>query len=261
MIMTDKTHRKPERTPRLFTLIELLVVIAIIAILASMLLPALQQARARARTISCLNNQGQIGKGMTLYINDAKGFFPWSYRGGIGYWFCSDACPWRSYFDWKDAAKGVRPYFSGLSIKDGKLIRGPFICPEVSDRNFGYTGVLTNANQPFLTPDDAYDKLHISLSLNQNFTTEPRHLARVRRPSVLVFMSDGCGQGFVDHRCGGSTGSVGILRSVPARHGGGANFMYADFHVKTLPYAGFPAYPMVKSDGLSWIPGTSSTKL
>jgi prepilin-type N-terminal cleavage/methylation domain-containing protein/prepilin-type processing-associated H-X9-DG protein len=59
-----------------FTLIELLVVIAIIAILAAVLLPVLQQAKIRALTATCINNQSQLAKAWVMYTSDNNDYTP-----------------------------------------------------------------------------------------------------------------------------------------------------------------------------------------
>ena len=97
-----------KRKENLFTLIELLVVIAIIAILAALLLPALNQAKEKAKASHCLNNQKQTGLGFLSYSNDFNEY--------LFYSFDSDSRTYRTILSnsqyWKGQRSGTARFYA-----------------------------------------------------------------------------------------------------------------------------------------------------
>ena len=108
--------------PTCFTIIELLVVIGIIAILASMLLPALNKARDKAKAIFCTNNLKQLAMAASEYENDFDGYVM--------------PARWPGTYTKKDGTVVSGNYvFSGYLIMVQKVSMSSLECPRSAPRN------------------------------------------------------------------------------------------------------------------------------
>mgnify|MGYP002552120595 CR=1 FL=1 len=193
-----------------FTLIELLITIAIIAILAGILLPALNSAREKARSIACLSNEKQTGLSCQLYADQNNNLLSIQFNAGDG--------PDNYY--WSVEVFGSR-----------KAIPKSAFCPSFPDavkesdsyaKTYGMRGLYTLGD----TVDKAHGSPVVSGGLSHN---NPLFIdfRRLKHPTIFPILFDtiGCTTGTPSWSFNGTE-----LKGIHFRHGGRTNSWYADGH-------------------------------
>lgn len=218
------------RNIRSFTLIELLIVIAIIAILAAMLLPALNSARKKAQSASCLSKHKQIGIGILMYANDYE-YYPIASNASItGKWGLE-----------------IAPYVGNNGKSDEEqaeiLVRSKlFLCPSEDGSNDASYGIEELAGGFSI----AYNPLCGFTDSNGEFRLK---MSRAERPSSTHLVNDSpMGyiknipplSGFVSQTLysqngfGTGNGITPLVQILPRRHGKNLNVLYLDGHTANI---------------------------
>ncbi|MFA6713787.1 MAG: hypothetical protein WCS27_00315 [Victivallaceae bacterium] len=198
----------------------------IIAILASMLLPALNKAREKAKAIKCVGNQKQFGTATAMYLQDNENWFPID-TGGAGATADPDyAVQWR--FE-------LSPYiYSGkdLDVSSAELREGAFKCPS-----------FENSSGDSLY-DGGYGWNYAYMGFRDSHSSASYHRAnsvKVSRPSETAIIGDTAdwyGTSTYAYRLArlyeAAYSSSTLNPPVGNRHNNGINLVWADMHVSWM---------------------------